>query len=250
MATASSRTRTANRLTSPTTAPFKDGRRQQDGLNLSGGSQQVQYYLSGEWEPKMECSLAQRTQDATLKFRSETPSYVTNPNSVGRASMRANLMALLGETGTVSVFTGYVSSTVRLPQTTTTHWACCQAACSVAPTVRLQAGGAFILLKRSSSSTAARRSNGSPTQLARRGSQIPGWRDVRRGRRFRSEGRCPIPGYWNRSQLGYAYARKPDVGQDQHLFIYRRRGSHGAAPAQRSTIVQDLRWFSVFPQQP
>ena len=107
----------ANPLSSKTTAPFKTGYRSQYGMNVAGGSQQVQYYMSGEWETEDGVwGLPQRTQDSILEFRSDVPDYVTNPNSLRRGSLRANIMALLGRTGTLNVSTGYVSSDIRLPQ--------------------------------------------------------------------------------------------------------------------------------------
>ncbi len=109
--------RTANPLSSETTTPFKTGQRSQYGLNVAGGSEQVQYYMSGEWETEDGVwGLPQRTRDSILDFRSEIPDYALNPNSLRRSSLRANMMALLGESGTLSVSTGYVSADVRLPQ--------------------------------------------------------------------------------------------------------------------------------------
>ena len=109
--------RIANPLGSPTTGPFKNGRRQQYGLNVAGGSEQVQYYLSGELETEDGVfGLPQGTQDSILEFRNSIPNFALNPNSMKRGSLRANLAALLGETGTINVSTGYVSADIRLPQ--------------------------------------------------------------------------------------------------------------------------------------
>ncbi|UCG87850.1 MAG: SusC/RagA family TonB-linked outer membrane protein [Gemmatimonadota bacterium] len=108
---------TANPLSSETTSPFKTGYRSQYGLNVAGGSEHVQYYLSGEWETEDGVwGLPQRTRDSILDFRTEIPGFAVNPNSLRRGSLRANMMALLGETGTLYVSTGYVSSDIRLPQ--------------------------------------------------------------------------------------------------------------------------------------
>ncbi|NIM50626.1 MAG: SusC/RagA family TonB-linked outer membrane protein [Gemmatimonadales bacterium] len=108
---------TSNPLESKTTSPFKTGRRQQYGLNVAGGSSQVQYYVSGEWEVENGVyGLPQQTQDSILEFRDEIPDFALNPNRLKRGSVRANLNALLGEKATLNVSSGYVSADIGLPQ--------------------------------------------------------------------------------------------------------------------------------------
>ncbi len=109
--------RTANPLQSKTTAPFKDGSRRQYGLNVSGGSQDVSYYVSGEWEQESGIfGLPAGTVDSILGAGGVIPDYAADPNRLRRANFRANLQASLGEKATLRVSTGYVSSDLWLPQ--------------------------------------------------------------------------------------------------------------------------------------
>lgn len=75
--------------------PFRSGNRQTYGLNVSGGMEQMTYYLSGDFE---------REQG------------VLDPNRLRRVNLRANVSAQVREDMNVSVSTGYVTSRVELPQ--------------------------------------------------------------------------------------------------------------------------------------
>ena len=108
---------TANPLESKTTAPFTTGRRQQYGVQVSGGSEEVQYYVSGEWEVEDGIyGLPQRTIDSITDAGTIIPKHALNPNRVERASIRANLQANLGDKANLRISTGFVSSDIWLPQ--------------------------------------------------------------------------------------------------------------------------------------
>ncbi|MCH7734972.1 MAG: SusC/RagA family TonB-linked outer membrane protein [Chloroflexi bacterium] len=108
---------TANPLESKTTAPFVTGRRQQYGIQVSGGSEEVQYYVSGEWETEDGVyGLPQRTIDSITNAGTVIPQHALNPNRVERASIRANLQANLGENANLRISTGFISSDIWLPQ--------------------------------------------------------------------------------------------------------------------------------------
>jgi TonB-linked SusC/RagA family outer membrane protein len=108
---------TANPLASATTAPFKTGNRSQFGVNVAGGSEQVNYYLSGEFEQEDGIwGLPTHTRDSILEVVDQIPDYMDNPNSLQRVSLRANLSAALGNSATVNLSTGYVTSDIWLPQ--------------------------------------------------------------------------------------------------------------------------------------
>lgn len=81
--------------------PFRTGHRQTIGLNVSGGSDDIGYFVAGETE---------REQG------------VLDPNQVRRHSFRANLDGRLRDDLSVTVTTGYVRSKVTLPFSDNTAW--------------------------------------------------------------------------------------------------------------------------------
>lgn len=108
---------TANPLESETTSPLGQGRREQYGLSVTGGSEEVQYFVSGEWEVEngvME--LPKRTKDSIAALGQELPKHVKNPNRLERASIRANVQARLGEKTNLRISTGFSSADIWLPQ--------------------------------------------------------------------------------------------------------------------------------------
>jgi TonB-linked SusC/RagA family outer membrane protein len=85
-----------NPFMDPTARPFQDGTRNKVGLNVTGGTERVTYYMSAE-------------QDH------ETGIFKTN-NKLDRLNFRANLAAQLLESLNVSLRTGYMVSDGSLPQ--------------------------------------------------------------------------------------------------------------------------------------
>ncbi|HEX6135283.1 MAG TPA: SusC/RagA family TonB-linked outer membrane protein [Longimicrobiales bacterium] len=81
--------------------PFRSGYRRTLGLSVTGGSESVGYFVSGETE---------REQG------------VLEPNTVGRHSFRANLNGRLRDDMNVTVTTGYVRSRVELPFSDNSSW--------------------------------------------------------------------------------------------------------------------------------
>jgi TonB-dependent SusC/RagA subfamily outer membrane receptor len=75
-------------------SPFRDGSRSQYGLNVSGGSEQTTYYVSGEAQ----------SEDGVYKISDLT-----------RYSLRANITNRPSEKLDLAVSTGYSSSDLRLP---------------------------------------------------------------------------------------------------------------------------------------
>ncbi|MFW6010653.1 MAG: carboxypeptidase-like regulatory domain-containing protein, partial [Gemmatimonadota bacterium] len=82
-----------NTLEDPRTSPFQTGDDQTYGMNVSGGSQEATYFISGELEK----------QDGVVKF---------DYNYEDRVSGRANLDAALRENLDVSLSVGYLDSEV------------------------------------------------------------------------------------------------------------------------------------------
>ncbi len=111
---------TANPLESQATTPITTSPRYQFGTNVSGGTSDVQYFLSAEYERENGIyALPQHTRDSILDVRPEgynIPDFVLNPNRVTRTSLRGNLNAQLSDELSVLVSTGYVDGKIRLPQ--------------------------------------------------------------------------------------------------------------------------------------
>ncbi|MGI9181129.1 MAG: SusC/RagA family TonB-linked outer membrane protein [Longimicrobiaceae bacterium] len=76
-----------------TYSPFRDGYRQQQGLNVAGGTEQVTYYIGGDFE---------REQG------------VLDPNSLRKVNLRANLQSRIAENLTAAVTTGYIANRTML----------------------------------------------------------------------------------------------------------------------------------------
>lgn len=84
-----------NPLRDPATTPFVDGRRQKYGANVSGGSDIVTYYISGEAEEEQG---------------------IFEINRLDRLSLRTNLTSRVTESLNVTVKGGYITSDLTLPQ--------------------------------------------------------------------------------------------------------------------------------------
>jgi hypothetical protein len=99
--------------------PLDKGRREQYGANVSGGSDAVQYFVSGEWEGernvlKMPDAEAERV--LTESGRTELREDEIYPNKLSKWSIRANTNFVISPKATGSVNMGYVSSSTRFPQ--------------------------------------------------------------------------------------------------------------------------------------
>ena len=98
-------------------SPLGTGRRQQYGLQVSGGSEAVRYFVSGEWEdevgvlqmPSLErARLTRNLVDILDEWR--------RPNALSRASARANLNVQLSPKADIAVNANYINLDQRLPQ--------------------------------------------------------------------------------------------------------------------------------------
>lgn len=101
-------------LETPATRPYKAGLRQQYGANVSGGTEQVTYYLSGDYEqedgvyrlPKFE-------EDSIRGARGDVPETQIRPNALERLSLRANVSANVSADADIQANVGYTSSDTR-----------------------------------------------------------------------------------------------------------------------------------------
>ena len=109
-----------NLFQDPTSSPNSTGRRQQYGLQVGGGSDVAQYYLSAEWEDETGTTRMPevfRTRLMSDRNISEVPEKQEYPNALTRTNLRGNLNANLSDKLDVAINGGFVSSSQRLPQT-------------------------------------------------------------------------------------------------------------------------------------
>ncbi|HEY0931622.1 MAG TPA: SusC/RagA family TonB-linked outer membrane protein [Gemmatimonas sp.] len=99
--------------------PIDRGNRQQYGMQLSGGNDRVQFFVSGETEIEQGVYKMPDREVARLKAErqiSDISSLQLRPNALSRNSMRANLSTQLASNWFLQVSSAYVNSDVRLPQ--------------------------------------------------------------------------------------------------------------------------------------
>jgi TonB-linked SusC/RagA family outer membrane protein len=101
-------------LDDPDTRPLKAGLRQQYGANVSGGSEQINYYFSGDYEHENGVyRLPAFEEDSIREARGFVPDNQIRPNTLERLSLRANVGANLSPNADVQANVGYTSSDTR-----------------------------------------------------------------------------------------------------------------------------------------
>lgn len=100
-------------------SPNATGRRQQYGLQVSGGSDAVRYFVSGEWEDELgQLKMPLFAVDSIRRRRGEDPlPEQLRPNALKKTSLRANVNANPTPKLDIAVSTGFITSIQRLPQT-------------------------------------------------------------------------------------------------------------------------------------
>src|SRR5947209_6228177 len=109
-----------NLFEDPQTSPNATGYRNQYGIQVQGGSDAARYFVSGEWENEVsQLKMPPFATDSLLKIRpiAEVPFEQLRPNARRRVSLRANAEARLNPRMDLSLSSGFISSTQRLPQT-------------------------------------------------------------------------------------------------------------------------------------
>ena len=112
-----------NLFDDPAASPNGTGRRAQYGLQVSGGSDAVRYYVSGDWEDEtgvlqMPPFAVQRlVATRPLPNAGAIPDDQLRPNGLRKTSVRANLQANLNPRVDVSLSSGFISSRLRVPPT-------------------------------------------------------------------------------------------------------------------------------------
>jgi TonB-linked SusC/RagA family outer membrane protein len=104
----------------PESSPLATGHRQEYTLQVTGGTDAIRYYVSGDWEKEIGVlRMPEVFQNRILATRNllSVPSYQVRPNALRKMNMRANLNLNLGEKMDLALSSGFVTSTQRLPQT-------------------------------------------------------------------------------------------------------------------------------------
>lgn len=94
---------------------FGAGWRQQYGASVSGGTDQVRYFVSGEWEEEVgpyELKGLYRQRLDSLGF--DVKETTTRPQQLHKASLRTNLSAHVAESAVLDLNLGYVRSRISL----------------------------------------------------------------------------------------------------------------------------------------
>jgi TonB-linked SusC/RagA family outer membrane protein len=110
---------TVNVLNEDRTTVLSTGLRQQYGAQLSGGTERVQFFGSGEWEDELgNYKMSQIEIDRLKKERgvSSLPDEQIYPNKLNRISLRTNLNAAITPKADLQVSSGFITSDQRLPQ--------------------------------------------------------------------------------------------------------------------------------------
>ena len=108
-----------NVLNNPALSPIGTGSRQQYNFQASGGTDQVQFFVSGQTEGETgiyKMPANEVTRLLTRRGVDGLPSSQMRPNALGRNSLRANVSAQLRKDLFLQVSSAYVNSTLRLPQ--------------------------------------------------------------------------------------------------------------------------------------
>ena len=108
-----------NVLNIPSLTPIGSGARQQYSLQLSGGSEGLQYFVSGQTETETGVYKMPNSEVARLETRrgvSVLPGTQSRPNALARNSLRANLSARLSPRLNIQTSSAFINSNARFPQ--------------------------------------------------------------------------------------------------------------------------------------
>ncbi|MBA3759239.1 MAG: SusC/RagA family TonB-linked outer membrane protein [Gemmatimonadales bacterium] len=102
-------------LNEPVSRPYKAGLRQQYGASVSGGSEQVTYYLSGSYENEIgPFRLPQAEFDSVASVRGGiVPDNQVRPNALEKFGLRANIGANVSKTFELTSSLGFSTSNTR-----------------------------------------------------------------------------------------------------------------------------------------
>lgn len=99
------------------TRPYRAGLRQQYGANVSGGTDNVTYYVSGEYENEQGVyRLPQAEEDSIRALRGDVAANVLRPNALEKVSVRSNIRARVATNADITANVGFVTSNIRVPE--------------------------------------------------------------------------------------------------------------------------------------
>ena len=98
-------------LHDPEISPIDDGNRTQFGLSVRGGSERINYYISGELEGEVgPYTLPQPDREDLEERGIPVTSEVERPNQLRRRNLRVNINSQLSDMVTLSLRTSYLDS--------------------------------------------------------------------------------------------------------------------------------------------
>jgi TonB-linked SusC/RagA family outer membrane protein len=107
-----------NVLNDPALTTLQTGQRSQYGIQASGGSDRVQFFVSAEREQEEGVITMPQQEVDRLRAERGTPVPIEQrkPNALERTNLRVNLTAQIAEKAQIQVSSGFVQSNQRLPQ--------------------------------------------------------------------------------------------------------------------------------------
>jgi TonB-linked SusC/RagA family outer membrane protein len=111
---------TRNLLEDKETTPFGTGNRQQYGAQVSGGSDQLRYFVSGTWENEIGVlKMPESEVDSLLRIRGTTsiPRDQRLPNQLTRTGLRGNFNVTMTPKSDLAISSGLNTMSNLLPQT-------------------------------------------------------------------------------------------------------------------------------------
>ncbi|MEO7986526.1 MAG: SusC/RagA family TonB-linked outer membrane protein [Gemmatimonadales bacterium] len=101
-------------LNNPATRPYKAGLRQSYGANVSGGNDQVTYFVSGTYENEIgPFRLPKIEEDSVRAVRGTVQDNQLRPNALEKYSVRTNISAHATKTFDVDASLGFLTSNTR-----------------------------------------------------------------------------------------------------------------------------------------
>ena len=107
-----------NVLNTPGLTPIGSGARTQYSLQISGGTEGLQYFVSGQTETETGVYKMPDNEVGRLNLRRgvSLPGTQMRPNTLARNSLRANLNARLSPDLTIQTSSAFINSNARFPQ--------------------------------------------------------------------------------------------------------------------------------------
>src|SRR5262249_41873836 len=105
-------------LNDPSITPLGDGYRQLYGAQVSGGTEQLRYFGSAEYQNErgyLQMPAADQTRILHERGGEAIPDYEIHPNRLRMVSVRGNLDAALSRKADLALNIGLVDNRVRIP---------------------------------------------------------------------------------------------------------------------------------------